>query len=72
MHKAPFLLRRCDLQGCSRMGAFVLDDGRAICDKHGFLFLVGSERAEVEKARREEEERKTLPDFEPPDHGHKQ
>lgn len=65
MIKAPFLLRRCDLTDCDRPGAFVLDDGRAICALHGALFMIGDERATEEAERREAEHRKTLPDWTP-------
>lgn len=65
MKKTPFLLRRCDLAGCNRQGAFLLSDGRAICDMHGFLFLAGNTVVEAHNEKTEEAERAKLPDFEP-------
>lgn len=56
MKKRPFLLRRCDLAGCERQGAFELEDGRAICALHGLLFMAADHRIE-----------ETRPDLSDPD-----
>lgn len=65
MKKSPFLLRRCDLFGCERMGAFLLSDGRALCDFHALLFMLGDTKIKRWEADIEEEERKNLPDWTP-------
>jgi uncharacterized Zn finger protein (UPF0148 family) len=65
MIKAPSLTKHCDLPGCNHFRAFLLDDGRAICAYHGGLFLLGASRVDHENERREDERRKSLPDWGP-------
>ena len=69
MKKSPFLLRRCDLPGCSAPGAFELASGRVICARHGLMLMVGDEAVQRMREKFEREDRASLPDFNPENPG---